>query len=132
MNKDFFWFCILEIRSYLFCVDFIFNFGKFEVIFFFYKYLLLKLIRINEVFVFIGLIVLYYSKLKIVYKKIVFVVFVSCLELLRKVCGYVIDGEKVLLDVLVEIMLKVIGLRCFNYFRENCRFKLKFVGIIKK
>lgn len=35
-------------------------------------------------------------------------------------------------DALAETMLKATGLRCFNHFRENCKSKLKSVGITKK
>ena len=50
----------------------------------------------------------------------------------RKARGYVTDGEKALSDALAETMPKATGLRCFNHFRENCKSKLKSVGITKK
>ena len=132
MSRDLSRFCTSGIRSHPFCVDPTFNFGKFEVTPFSYKHLLLKSTRTNEAPVFIGPTALHYSKSKIVYKKIASAVSASCPELSRKARGYVTDGEKALSDALAETMPKATGLRCFNHFRENCRSKLKSVGITKK
>jgi len=46
--------------------------------------------------------------------------------------GYIIDGEQALCNALGETVTKDTGLRCFNHFSENCKSKLKSVGINKK
>lgn len=93
MCIDFVCFCILEVFSYFFSVDFIFNFREFEVIFYSYKYLLLKCKRTNELFLFVGLIVIYYFKIKVIYKKVVLVVVVNFSDLVAKEKGFITDGE---------------------------------------
>ena len=128
MNRDLSRFCTSEIRSHPFCVDF----GKFEVTPFSYRHLLMKSTRTNEAPVFIGPTAFHYSKSKTVYKKIAFAVSESCAEFSRKARGYVTHGEKALSDALAEKMPKATGLWCFNHFRENCKSKLKSVGITKK
>ena len=69
---------------------------------------------------FIGPTALHYSNTKTVYKKIASAVCASCPELGTNGRGYITNGEK------------ATGLRCFNHFRENCKSKLKSVGITKK
>lgn len=132
MSKDLSRFSTSEIRSYPMCVDPTFNFGKFEVTPFSYKHLLLTSKRTNEAPVFIGPTALHYSKTKTVFKKIASAVCASSPELSRNGRGYITDGEMALHDALGESMPKATGLRYFNHFRENCKSKLKSVGITKK
>ena len=132
MSRDLSRFCTSEIQSHPLCVDPTFNFGKYEVTPFSYKNLLLKCKRTKEPPVFIGPPALHYSQTKTVYRKIPYAVCASCPELSRKGRGYITDGEKALHDALGETMTKAKGLRCFNHFKENCKSKLKSVGVNNK
>ena len=129
MSRDLSRFCTSQLQSHPLCVDPTFNFGKNEVTPFSYKNLFLKSKRTKEAPVFIRPTALHYSKTKTVYKKIPSAVCASCPELSRKGRGYITNGEKALHDALGETMTKTRGLRCFNHFEENCKSKLKSVGV---
>ena len=110
-------------------VDPTFNFGKFEVMQFTYKYLFLKFKGTGLAPVFLGPAAIYYSKQRSVYSEIIHDVASNTPSLAEKGKGFKTDGEEALHSALKEVMGDESGLRCFSRFKQNCRDKLHKVFV---
>ena len=131
MCKDMIRFCTSPVSSYPFSVDPTFNFGKYEVTPFTYRHLLLKSQRTGVPPVFLGPTALHHSKERTTYLKVVTAVAANCPNLANNARGYVTDGEEALYSALGEVMKSATALRCFNHFQQNCKAKLKKIGVTK-
>ena len=124
--------CTSDQLSHPLSEDPTFNFGKFEVTPFTYKHLFLKNKRTGIAPSFMGPTAIHYSNQKRAYKKIVQAVANSTPHLADRGKGFITDGEEALYSALGEVMRHATALRCFRHFQQNCRDKLKKIGIRKR
>ncbi|PIK57067.1 hypothetical protein BSL78_06007 [Apostichopus japonicus] len=117
-----------SLLSFPFSVDPTFNFGSFEVTPIVYKHLFLKSKATGEPPVFLGPTMIHHKKDYSTFKTLSSVCVASCKDL-EVAKGFVTDGEVGLFQAFESDIPLAKHLRCFKHFENNCREKLRSIGI---
>lgn len=117
-----------ELMSHPFNVDPTFSLGKFEVTSVVFKNLLLVSKRTNESPIFLGPTMIHHNKSSAAYQTMASTCVRKC-NGLTDAKGFVTDGEEALQHAFEDQLKKSQSLRCFKHFENNCKDKLRKLGI---
>lgn len=120
-----------DLLSEPFSVDPTFNMGPFEVTAIVYKNLSLQSSRTGEHPICLGPTMIHHRKNYQTYKLFADTVASKCGGH-SGVKGFVTDGEKALQKAFEDTFSSAQSLRCFRHFEQNCKEKLKTIGITKR
>lgn len=128
MCNDLVKFTTIEDESYPFTVDPTFNMGRYEVTPVVYKNLLLKSTRTGEHPIFLGPTMIHHRKDFQTFKVLSSTCSTNC-KGLEKAKGFITDGEEELVKAWKSEIPKAKHLRCVKHFENNCKDKLREIGI---
>ena len=117
-----------DILSCPFSVDPTFSLGKFEVTPIVFNNLILKSKRTDGNPIFLGPTMLHHSKSEAEYQMLATTCVRKCSSL-KDAKGFVTDGETALQNAFQEQLKNSQSLRCFKHFENNCKNKLRELGI---
>ena len=117
-----------DILSHPFSVDPTFSLGKFEVTPVVFKNLLLKSKRTGGNPIFLGPKMIHHSKSETTYQMLATTCVRKCSSL-TNAKGFITDGETALQNAFQEQLKHSQSLRCFKHFENNCKNKLRDLGI---
>ena len=117
-----------DILSHPFTIDPTFSLGKFEVTPIVFKHLLLKSKRTHGNPIFLGPTMIHHSKSEAAYQMLATTCVRKCSKL-KDAKGFVADGETALQNAFQEQLKNSQSLRCFKHFENNCKNKLRELGI---
>lgn len=128
MCSDISRFTTSEKMSHPLSIDPTFNMGPFEVTSIVYKHLFLKSKRTGEGPIFLGPTMLHYRKTLENYR-ILSSVCAAKIKYLNQARSFMTDGEEALIQAWSADMPKAKHLSCFKHFEDNCKEKLRTLGI---